>query len=175
MRQVKVRLGGYCSLAAVEVQLRSGPLFLFAHGWAGGAQYQVHRPHETGGSAMSSARAACGAQKIPQSSFSVGAVCAQPCAPPAFLPGCARVLLEGQVPAASTEWPTGCFFTPVFQDIVRPPNVVLSSYIRGSFAHRPFLVEGSSIPGPQPAHRSNSPINRGENRRFNQPNHARSG
>lgn len=35
----------------------------------------------------------------------------------------------------------GYFFMPFFPDILRPPNVVLFSYIRGLFVYCPFLLE----------------------------------
>ena len=39
----------------------------------------------------------------------------------------------------SSRTPTGYFFIPFFPDILRPPNVVLFSYIRGPFVYCPFL------------------------------------
>src|SRR5699024_1031667 len=40
----------------------------------------------------------------------------------------------------SSRIPTGYFFIPFFPDIIRPPNVVLFSYIRGLFVYCPFLL-----------------------------------
>ena len=40
----------------------------------------------------------------------------------------------------SSRTPTGYFFIPFFPDILRPPNVVLFSYIRGPFVYCPFLL-----------------------------------
>ena len=41
----------------------------------------------------------------------------------------------------SSRIPTGYFFIPFFPDILRPPNVVLFSYIRGPFVYCPFLLD----------------------------------
>ena len=40
----------------------------------------------------------------------------------------------------SSRIPIGYFFIPFFPDILRPPNVVLFSYIRGPFVYCPFLL-----------------------------------